>query len=212
VIPAGSAPRFAFPDVAALDQLNGLPIAEWMRDVSEVRQVSQNLIVRADPMSAWSARVTQLAAMPESSVARPPEAQDRPIELPVDFGHLLQLMAYQLEGRAAPETTITVTTYWRVTAPLEPRLVLFTHVLTEPLGTRIVVQTDWLAITSHSLQPGDVFMQIHTLEMPISIERGWYDIAVGVYSRDTGARLPIYDDGQQVSDRLFLRPLRVWRR
>ena len=132
--------------------------------------------------------------------------------MPVDFGHTLQLTAYQVEGYAAPETVITVTTYWRVAAPLEPRLTLFTHVLTEPLGTRIVTQADRLAITSHSLQPGDVFLQMHTLEMPISLDPGWYQLSVGVYSQDTNMRLPVYDGARQIGDRVFLHPLHVWRR
>ena len=74
-----------------------------------------------------------------------------------------------------------------------------------------MAQADHLAITSHSLQPGDVFMQIHTLDVPDGIERGWYDLSVGIYSRDTQTRLPVYDGASPVSDRVFLRPLRVWR-
>ena len=46
-----------------------------------------------------------------------------------------------------------MTTYWRVTAAPEPRLTLFTHIVT---GTNIIAQADHLAITSSSLQPGDV--------------------------------------------------------
>ena len=102
-----------------------------------------------------------------------------------------------------------MTTYWRVTAPPEPRLALFTHIIT---GTNIVAQADHLAITSSSLRPGDVFLQVHPLQLPDSVERGWYEVEVGLYSQDTGARLPVYDGDAQMGDRVFLRPLRVWGR
>lgn len=206
VIPAGEA-RFAFPDVISLDQLGPWPIFRWMH-AAPLRQettAGQSLIISTDPMAAWSSQVSELAS--ESSVTWTPEA-DPDRSLPVDFGHALQLSAYEVQGRAAPGTVITVTTYWQVMAPLEPRLALFTHVLT---GTRMVAQNDHLAITSHSLRPGDVFLQVHPLELPPDLERGWYQLSVGLYSQDTGVRIPVYDGAQPVADRVFLQPLRVWR-
>lgn len=203
----GTLPRFVFPDVSSAARLDGLPVSRWMRPADGQTVVGQSLIVQADPARVWAAQVARLAA--DRAVAWPPEAEgERPATLPVDLGHALQLTAYDVQGRAAPGTAITVTTYWQVIAPLEPRLALFSHVLT---GTSIVAQADHLAITSHSLQPGDVFMQIHMITLPDGVERGWYDLAVGVYSRDTGERLPAYDGASPVSDRILLQPLRVWR-
>jgi len=208
VVPAGTAPRFAFPDATLLDQLAGFPIVRWMGAVPDAKRVGGGLLVRADPLSAWSAETARLAS--DSPVTWPPEAKrDQPAALPIDFGHALQLSAYQIEGRAAPGTVITVTTYWRVTALLEPRLALFTHIIT---GTNIVAQADHLAITSASLQPGDVFLQGHSLQLPDNVERGEYAVEVGLYSQDTGARLPVYDGETRMGDRVFLRPLRVYRR
>ena len=206
VIPAGAAPRFAFPDAASLDLLAGFPIVRWIQTAPDAQRVGGGLLVQADPLSAWSAEVTRLAG--DSPVAWPPvAARDQPATLPVDFGHALQLSAYQVEGSAAPGAVITVTTYWRVTASPEPRLTLFTHVIT---GTNIIAQADHLAITSSSLQPGDVFLQMHSLQLPDSVERGWYDVEVGFRSQDTGQRVPVYDGDAQIGDRVYLRPLRVW--
>ncbi len=206
VIPAGDA-RFAFPDVTSLEQLDSLAVGRWMRaaPTREETRTGQSLIISTDPMVAWSSQVSELAS--EASVAWTPEA-DLARPLPVDFGHALQLTAYEVQGRAAPGAVITVTTYWQVMAPPEPRLALFTHVLT---GTRIVAQNDRLAITSQSLQPGDVFLQRHIIELPHDIERGWYQLSVGLYSQDTRVRLPVYKGAQPVADRVFLQPLRVWR-
>ncbi len=204
---AGAAPRFAFPDVPSHDQLNALPVARWMLRARIEQAVGQSMVVRANPLPAWEDEVKRLAS--DAPVSWPPEAGRSPgASLPVDFGRALQLAAYDVQGRAAPGTVITVTTYWRVTAPLEPRLALFTHVLT---GTDVVAQNDHLAITSSKLQPGDVFLQIHRIELPETLERGSYQLSVGVYSQDTGARLQVYDGAAPAADRIFLRLVRVRR-
>jgi hypothetical protein len=203
----GAAPRFAFPDVPSLDQLDSLPVARWMLWARVEQAVGQSLVVRADPLPAWEGEVNRLAG--DAPVSWPPEAgRDPGASLPVEFGRALQLAAYDVQGRAAPGTVVTVTTYWRVTAPLEPRLALFTHVLT---GTHVVAQNDHLAITSSKLQPGDVFLQIHRLELPETLELGLYQLSVGVYSQDTGARLEVYDGAAPVADRIFMRLMSVRR-
>jgi len=204
---AGAAPRFAFPDVSSLDQLAELPVARWMLSARVEQMEGQSIVVRADPLPAWEGEVKRLAS--DAPVSWPPEAgRSQEASLPVDFERALQLTAYDVQGRAAPGTVITVTTYWRVTAPLEPRLALFTHVIT---GTHLAAQVDHLAITSQSLQPGDVFLQVHHLNLPEDMERGWYWLSVGVYSQDTGTRLKVYDGSTPVADRLYLKLIRVGR-
>jgi hypothetical protein len=203
----GAAPRFAFPDVSSLDQLSALPVARWLPSAHVEQRVGQSMVVRADPLPVWQDEVKRLAS--DAPVWWPPEAEhSQAVSLPVDFGRALQLIGYDVQGRAAPGTAISVTTYWRVTAPLEPRLALFTHVLT---GTSVVAQNDHLAITSSSLEPGDLFLQIHRLELPDTVERGTYQLAVGLYSQDTGARLKVYDGLAPVADRILLRLVRVGR-
>jgi hypothetical protein len=207
VIPAGAAPRFAFPDVTSLDQLAALPVARWMQSARVDQVIGASAVVLADPKPEWDAEVSRLSQ--DAPVAWPAEAgRNRAVALPLDFGRALQLTAYDVQGRAAPGAVITVTTFWRVTAPLEPRLALFTHILT---GTNVVAQNDHLALTSSSLQPGDVFLQIHLLELPETIERGVYQLSVGVYSQDTSVRLKVYDGAEPVADRIFLRQVRVGR-
>jgi hypothetical protein len=56
-----------------------------------------------------------------------------------------------------------------------------------------------------------VFLQTHVLEIPDTVERGWYQVAVGVYSQDTGTRLPVYDGEIRMADQVLFRPLRVRR-
>ena len=214
VIPAGSSPRFAFPDVTSLEQIKAFPVSTWMQSSHDQVAAGKSLIVSADPLPAWSAKVSQLAS--DAPVAWPTESgRAQAAALPVDFNHALRLTAYDVQGRAAPGAVITVTTYWQVTAQLEPRLALFTHILT---GTRVLAQNDHLAITSQRLQPGDVFLQVHAIQLPDDAERGWYQLAAGLYSQDTKIRLPVYDSAQSqtpaggpVTDRIFLRLLRVWR-
>jgi len=207
VIPAGDLAHLAFPDAISLDQVQAFPVARWLHpsNIKSTVISGQSLIVSANLMPDWSAHVTRLAS--DAPIAWPPEAHSaQPAVLPVDFGHAVQLTAYDVQGQLEPGAVMTVTTYWRVTAPLDPRLALFTHVLT---GTRIVAQNDRLGITSARLQPGDGFAQTHVIELPDNIEKGWYQLAIGLYSRDTGVRLQVYEGAQSVADRLFLSPVRI---
>ncbi len=98
-----------------------------------------------------------------------------------------------------------LTTYWRATDQLPPQLSQFTHVLNDK--GEIVTQQDRLMLTSQSLQPGDVFAQIHRLTLPENLPPGSYPIAIGLYTQPDGKRLPIMKDQQPHGDRIFLQPL-----
>ncbi len=62
-------------------------------------------------------------------------------------------------------------------------------------------------LTSQSLQPGDVFAQIHRLTLPDNLPPGSYPIAIGLYAQPDGKRLPILENQQPRGDRLFLSAL-----
>jgi hypothetical protein len=68
----------------------------------------------------------------------------------------------------------------------------------------ILAQDDRLMLTSQSLQPGDVFAQIHHLVLPDDAQPGEDRIAIGLYTQPDGKRLTIMLNGQPQGDRLFL--------
>jgi hypothetical protein len=100
---------------------------------------------------------------------------------------------------------VKLATYWRVKDQLPPQLSQFTHVLNDK--GEIVTQEDRLMLTSQSLRPGDVFVQIHRLTLLDGLPPDSYPIAIGLYTQPDGTRLPIVDNGQLRGDRLFLQSI-----
>ena len=117
-------------------------------------------------------------------------------------------------GAASPRTAVragdavTVATLWRVTGAAPPDLVLFTHLLGE--DGMPLVQADRLDVPSDQWQAGDVFVQLHEINLPAALEGGEYRLAVGFYPQlDWRQRLPLEIDGAPAGDTLFLPPLEV---
>src|SRR5690606_17860341 len=79
-------------------------------------------------------------------------------------------------GAASPRTAVragdavTVATLWRVTGAAPPDLVLFTHLLGE--DGMPLVQADRLDVPSDQWQAGDVFVQLHEINLPAALEGG----------------------------------------
>jgi hypothetical protein len=198
--------RYAFPGVA--DPSEVLPAvfrADWLA-------VAEPLAARL-PDKAGS--IFRLNAPPEEllptsdSVWWAPEAGSGVARLPANFGHSLAFLGYSLSpAQARPGERLQVLTAWEILATPPPRLALFTHVLANP--QTLVAQQDGLGLTSHSLRPGDRFVQLHDqIVLPPYLLPGEYGLAVGLYSADTMQRLPVYDGTQARGDRLFLGPVEV---
>jgi hypothetical protein len=140
------------------------------------------------------------------------------LALPVDFGHALQLLGYDLRTPVvAPGGTVELVTLWQVTdpQPLRPQdlpdvnveLVLFTHALGEA-GT-VVAQEDRLDAPAWDWQAGDVIAQLHHFTLPPDLPPGPVALEVGAYRRADLIRLPILVDGVVVGDRVILQPVEV---
>jgi hypothetical protein len=98
-------------------------------------------------------------------------------------------------------------TWWRVKSGLSPDLTMFVHLL---LDERIVAQQDLFSVMPATLQPGDVFAQVHEfVQIPPGARPGDYALAIGLYDSVTGQRLTLYDGGAVRGDRLVLTTVRV---
>jgi hypothetical protein len=86
-----------------------------------------------------------------------------------------------------PGDTLEIQTIWKVTTPLAPPLSVFIHV-TAPDG-KIVAQWDGLDVSVASLEPYDLFIQRHRIQIPPNTPIGLYRISIGVYHPDSGIRL-----------------------
>ncbi len=123
---------------------------------------------------------------------------------PVDFGGAVELVAARwLAEGVRPGETAELLTAWRVLDPTRAGpaapptfasdAVLFTHVLDGAGG--LLSQRDSLDAPSWAWQAGDLFVQIHPLAVPASAAPGEYAAVVGLYDRDSGARLPAAGGG-----------------
>ncbi len=190
VFPGGGAEtRYAFPGTAPTDQFVSRLLIPWLGGASPIQGVllsPDNALLRANVHTALDAKLARLASTP------------------VDFGHMVELLGYEMPApNPRPGQPIVLVTWWRVNQrPAIANLTMFVHLLREE---RIVAQQDLLSVMADTLYPGDVFAQVHEFAtIPADASPGDYAIAVGLYSVDTGQRLTIYRGDIPGGDRLIL--------
>ena len=134
-----------------------------------------------------------------------PEAL-HPLALPVSFDHQVALLGYEYIPAESP-LTVELLTYWQVLQSTEPPLAIFVHVL--DAHSAVLGSYDGLGVPPAAWEPGDIFIQWHSLSVEPNAPAGECQVELGFYSPATMQRLPIYQDGQAVADRLLLSPIRV---
>jgi len=139
------------------------------------------------------------AAWPEGNVTT---------TLPVDFAHDIKLLGYQVEKPSLrPGKALNITTYWQVIGQPPPFLTVFLHLLDN--NGQIAAQIDRQSVLADTLQAGDVFLQTHSIDLPAELQPGSYRLSIGLYSSESGQRLPLYEDGTGRGDHLFLQPITI---
>ena len=153
-------------------------------------------------------------------------AGGRSLELPVNLGHAVDFLGYELqEKKAAPGGTVVLTTFWRVRDPtrapsgdpLGPlpddaygdKATIFAHV-SDGAGT-VVAQEDRLDAPAWNWHVGDVIAQVHRVELSPELQPGVYRLHAGIYNNhdEDLARLPVLVDGVPIDHRLLLAELEV---
>jgi hypothetical protein len=121
---------------------------------------------------------------------------------PVDanFADNLTLLGYnQLTGEIVPGQPVQLNLYWQVgNAPLAmpaptrgAPLSAFVHLTLAGDPAAKVAQFDGWSTAWRGLEPGDVIVQPIQLDLPAELTPGAYDLLVGLYSPQSGARLPV---------------------
>ncbi|HTP07971.1 MAG TPA: glycosyltransferase family 39 protein [Anaerolineae bacterium] len=196
ILPPGSA-RYAFPDAVDDATLQEFPITTLLPQADRITLPDRlGVILTADPTAALDQRLSLAAQSPVKLDG------SNEVTVPIDLDGKVDFLGYTLEQKGR---TAELITYWRVKDHLPPQLAQFTHVLNDKGD--IVTQEDRLMLTSQSLQPNDVFAQIHHLTLPANVPPGSYPVAIGLYTQPDGKRLPIVEDQQPRGDRILLQPL-----
>ena len=121
-----------------------------------------------------------------------------------NFNDAVELVgAHWLAESVRPGETAELLTVWRVldparAGPANPPTfatdaVLFTHVLDGAGG--LLAQRDRLDAPSWGWRAGDLFVQVHALDVPPTAAPGAYETRVGFYDRASGGRLPVPGGG-----------------
>jgi len=151
-------------------------------------------IVRAyswDAPASWERLTGNLSrAVRVQSGDPPPAVAHVAAEAPVGFAATVTLTGYQWDMTTVdPGVTLDLLTAWEVDAATDLDLVIFAHLLAE--DGNLVTQDDRMAAPSWQWQPGDRFVHLHRLPLPVDLAPGSHAIALGLYDRVTLTRLPI---------------------
>ena len=133
-------------------------------------------------------------------------AQLHPLVPPVNFNHQVAFLGYEYLPVESP-VTIELLTYWQVLQATEPPLAIFVHLL--DAHSAVVASYDGLGVSPANWEPGDVFIQWHSLPVEPTALAEEYQVELGFYSPATMQRLPIFQDGEAVADRLLLSPVQL---
>jgi 4-amino-4-deoxy-L-arabinose transferase-like glycosyltransferase len=132
------------------------------------------------------------------------EVRRREVETAV-FADTVMFRGVQM-GEAVPGAALDLLSFWEVKAPTAQSLNIFVHLL-DSAGD-IVAQHDGLDVRLSQTAAGDQFAQLHTIWLPADLPAGTYALQLGIYDRETFARLPLaVPDG--TADRLLLHAFRI---
>ena len=114
----------------------------------------------------------------------------------------------------APGDKLSVSTAWRAANPASTDYNMFVHLRDE--SGRTVATGDgppnWFVPLPTSRWPGgeDGVWSTHAVDLPADLASGRYDLVVGWYDWQTGARLPLVDGlGNPAGDEFVLGPVTV---
>ena len=133
-----------------------------------------------------------------------PQEWRHPLAAPVNFNHQVAFLGYEYLPAESP-STIELLTYWQVLQATDPPLAIFVHLL--DAHSTVVGSYDGLSVSPASWEPGDVFIQWHSLPIEPTAPVGEYQVELGFYSPATMQRLLIFQEGQAVADRVLLSPI-----
>ena len=114
---------------------------------------------------------------------------------PARFGEAIALLGYEIDKPvAAAGETLGLTLYWQALREDLPDWTVFTHLLYEGEPTRLYGQRDsqpvFGAYPTPHWQRGEVVKDRYDIPIDPQAPAGRYRIAVGLYDRTTGARVP----------------------
>jgi len=110
------------------------------------------------------------------------------------FGDQIQLVGYLIENDKS-DTTVTVTLYWQTNQQIDMNYTVFVHLIDE--AGNLITSHD--SLPANGLFPtttwreGMIIPDRHTINIPLELPNGEYQIRLGMYLSETGERLPVIE-------------------
>ena len=139
-----------------------------------------------------------------------PQDLNNPIDLPVDFGGVLELIGYDRnQTELEPGETLELILQWQLLMKPQRQYTIFAHLLA-PDG-QVVAGFDANEYPTSFWQEEGGEHLLSYVRLPVNPDTppGAYQLEIGVYNQPTGKRLMILDGQEEVADRLLLTPINV---
>ncbi|MCS6803318.1 MAG: glycosyltransferase family 39 protein [Chloroflexota bacterium] len=161
-------------------------------------QVYRRETIVPEPVAGGSAADQHVLGLVTVARGRP-EDQARLVfrhTTPAVFGDAIALLGYDIDKPvAAAGETLGVTLYWKALRDGDRDLTVFTHLLPESEPTTLYGQRDsqpvFGAYPTTEWRAGEVIKDRYDIPIDPNAPAGRYRIAVGLYDRATGERLPL---------------------
>jgi hypothetical protein len=138
------------------------------------------------------------------------DEQRHPIDLPVNLGDTMMFLGHDRSAEQVQAGgTLDVVLYWRLLRRPERHYSIFAHLLDDQ--SQIVGEYDANRYATSFWREGggEMLLSYFPLRVKPGTPPGEYQLEIGVYHQPSGERMPIYQDGEIVADRLLLRPVDV---
>jgi hypothetical protein len=119
----------------------------------------------------------------------------------VEFGDRIMLLGYDVE--LVEDNELGLVLYWQAERPLDQNWTVFVHVVdgAGALVTQLDSQPRDGRYPTSVWDPGEVVDDSLTLTLPLDLLEGEYQVILGLYSVESGERLPVLDgEGNPVGD------------
>lgn len=205
----GALQRIVFFEGAALDEAHPY-LQEWLSHGQPViGNLPRDTIIELETAQLLADRAGAFTTMAPLSYA-PEVTELAPIAPPVRFGGNLTFLGYEpkVERTYLPGENVEVITYWRAEGELAPDLLLFNHILSDPISP--VYNHDVIGVNPSLMQGRDVFIQVTHISLHEDALPGEYFVSTGAYLPGSfDERLPVLKDDQAHGDRIYLYDIEV---
>jgi hypothetical protein len=173
---------------ATLPNGKGLDVYQAHPSTADLGQLSSDALARAFDQTATPGAFARSAR------------GSQPIE--ADLGGLVRLVGYDIDPRRAwPGGRVPITLYWQAQAPIPEDYHIFVHLEgDEAAGSApgLWGQADGRPVCwtypTYDWRPGQIIADQHAIHIKPDTPTGDYQLLVGMYLPDTGARLNVLDE------------------